>query len=533
MSNPNNSPSAHCRKFRLASQASSFVFLLSFPEKILPIVKNECLLLCTLLIGKSLALETLPIFLDTIFPFWAAILVSVTFVIAFAEVIPQAVCSRYGLSFGAKFVSFVQFLLFIFFPVAYPISKLLDWLLGKSRSALLRRTELKTLVDLHSVKAGKGGELTDDETTIITGALNMTERTAKDAMTPISKTFSLDINSKLDMYTMGAIVSQGHSRVPVYTGNATNIIGLILLKLLYCHLCGHSIQNVPISSRYLFVKNLIFCHPEDETPIKDLIIRKIPRVHENWPLYDVLKLFQKGHSHMAVVVKCKKDPKQTSKDPKVRPDFTSIRIQSNPELTQADGKDCGDFSGSKPPFAAKELRNDSPIHSGYGEIQSLAWIRREKGEANVLKHEMESHENKLSHDEVIGIITMEDVMEELLQEEILDETDQHIDIHKIRINILPPRRLSSSSPGTASLSQFYRRTPEPEDSPISYYHSPILHSPIPPFVPSPFVKPVLYASPGKAVSNSPIRSAGTVRSSPSSRQVSRKSYERLRQGSNA
>lgn len=62
------------------------------------------------------------------------------------------------------------------------------------------------------------------------------------------------------------------------------------------------------------------------------------RVHENWPLYDVLKLFQKGHSHMAVVVKCKKDPKQTSKDPKARPDFTSIRIQSNPELTQADGK---------------------------------------------------------------------------------------------------------------------------------------------------------------------------------------------------
>lgn len=92
-------------------------------------------------------------------------------------------------------------------------------------------------------------------------------------------------------------------------------------------------------------------------------------------------------------------------------------------------------------------------------------------------------------------------------------------VSRIRINILPPRRLSSSSPGTASLSQFYRRTPEPEDSPISYYHSPILHSPIPPFVPSPFVKPVLYASPGKAVSNSPIRSAGTVRSSPSSRQV--------------
>lgn len=49
-------------------------------------------------------------------------------------------------------------------------------------------------------QAGKGGELTHDETTIITGALDLTQKTAKDAMTPLSKTFSLDINCKLDMY---------------------------------------------------------------------------------------------------------------------------------------------------------------------------------------------------------------------------------------------------------------------------------------------------------------------------------------------
>lgn len=49
-------------------------------------------------------------------------------------------------------------------------------------------------------QAGKGGELTQEETTIITGALDMTLKTAKDAMTPLSKLFSLDINSKLDEY---------------------------------------------------------------------------------------------------------------------------------------------------------------------------------------------------------------------------------------------------------------------------------------------------------------------------------------------
>jgi metal transporter CNNM len=51
---------------------------------------------------------------------------------------------------------------------------------------------------LNCIKAGKGGELTHDETTIIAGALELSEKTAGDAMTPISETFAIDINSKLD-----------------------------------------------------------------------------------------------------------------------------------------------------------------------------------------------------------------------------------------------------------------------------------------------------------------------------------------------
>lgn len=44
--------------------------------------------------------------------------------------------------------------------------------------------------------------MTHDETTIIAGALELTQKTAKDSMTTISETFSLDINSKLDMYVV-------------------------------------------------------------------------------------------------------------------------------------------------------------------------------------------------------------------------------------------------------------------------------------------------------------------------------------------
>lgn len=53
---------------------------------------------------------------------------------------------------------------------------------------------------IRGFQAGKGGELTHDETTIIAGALELTEKTAGDAMTPISDTFTIDINAKLDRY---------------------------------------------------------------------------------------------------------------------------------------------------------------------------------------------------------------------------------------------------------------------------------------------------------------------------------------------
>ena len=43
---------------------------------------------------------------------------------------PQAVCSRYGLAVGAYSACFVRLLIIICWPVAFPISKILDAVLG-------------------------------------------------------------------------------------------------------------------------------------------------------------------------------------------------------------------------------------------------------------------------------------------------------------------------------------------------------------------------------------------------------------------
>ena len=56
------------------------------------------------------------------------------------RVFPQALCSRYALQIGASFAWFVKGLMVLLFIIAWPISKLLDWLLGNAHSDLFERS---------------------------------------------------------------------------------------------------------------------------------------------------------------------------------------------------------------------------------------------------------------------------------------------------------------------------------------------------------------------------------------------------------
>ena len=60
-----------------------------YARNIIPIIEKKHLLLATLLLSNSLAMESLPIFLDAIMPAWYAVLVSTTFVVVFGEILPQ------------------------------------------------------------------------------------------------------------------------------------------------------------------------------------------------------------------------------------------------------------------------------------------------------------------------------------------------------------------------------------------------------------------------------------------------------------
>eukprot|EP00891_Asterochloris_glomerata_P001825 jgi/Astpho2/1825/gw1.00038.77.1_t len=250
----------------------------AYAKRLEGVLKRPHWLLVTLVLCNAAASETLPIFLDRLADPITAIIISVSVVLVFGEIIPQAVCSRHGLAVGAHAAWFVQALMYLCGVVAYPISLLLDWILGHEHATLFRRAQLKALVDVHGQTAGLGGNLSVDEVQVIRGALDLTHKTAINCMTPLDKVFMVPADAKLDEETMTKIYRSGHSRIPVHkVGRRDQIIGIFLAK------------------------ELMLMDKQQEMAVTALKLRSAPYLRADIALYDMLRLFETGRCHMAVL----------------------------------------------------------------------------------------------------------------------------------------------------------------------------------------------------------------------------------------
>ena len=179
-----------------------------YAEVVLPVLYNRHVLLVTLLLMNSIANEALPLCLDKVVPnpFYALPL-SVTFVLVFGEILPSAILTGPNqLYFAAKFVPLVRILRKIFFPISYPIAKLLDMLVGEEEEEnMYNRAEVKALVSYLE----RENALKDDEVNLVHGAVSLHVVEAEQITMPMEKLFMLELNTVLDEECIARLMASG------------------------------------------------------------------------------------------------------------------------------------------------------------------------------------------------------------------------------------------------------------------------------------------------------------------------------------
>lgn len=319
---------------------------------ILPIRKKGNQLLCTLLLGNVVVNSFLSIFMAELTTGWLGLLASTTLIVTFGEIFPQALCTRYGLVVGARTIGITKFFLAVMYVAAWPMSKVLDWILGQEVGTIYSRSELLKLITIHAVEdphAMKESGLTHEDHKLLTGALEYSSKTVKDVMTSVDKVYMIDASTRLNFENMLDIYRSGFTRIPAFEGSRQNIIGI------------------------LYVKDLILLDPDDEIEVKTVITfhgrAGVRFILDSTPLSEVFRLFKQSVYHMMIAV--------------------NLKLPEGQELSALTS--LGGTGSTPSRTALADLLNQNTL------------LQAERS--------------------VSGVITLEDVLEEVIKDEIMDETD--------------------------------------------------------------------------------------------------------------
>ncbi|CCW61279.1 unnamed protein product [Phytomonas sp. EM1] len=339
-------------------------------RKILPVRRLGHQLLVTLLVGNMLAIVLTSQLIAAIVNSTELVnfIVGTSVILVFGEIIPMSICNKGSnvLVVGGKSVTALKVSLLVLYPIAKPLGMLLDCMVKHEAGQIYDRNELKKLISVHCDKYSEKSGIDTEQVRMMLRVLEMDERTAKSIMTPLKDAFMLEGNMPFDHKLLKCLWDIGKSRLPIYIGERSNIVGVLYVKdLLDVFLLNH---KVPMTV-YDFVID----------QGRDMVV-----VDANLRMQDILAMFKNRVPHLLLVSGTNTGGDQTTHDVSQR-----VQLPKNLSIPEANNDEN---------LTAQPSQGVSPGAKG-------------------------PRPGEKSTGTFIGIITLEDVIEELIASEIYDEDE--------------------------------------------------------------------------------------------------------------
>lgn len=130
----------------------------------------------------------------------------------------------------------------------------------------------------------------------------MEKKVARDVMKPLAEAKMKSLDSRMDFHSWTEISDWGYSRIPIYkplgndqgTDTTYSDFNIKIIGFLHAFVSlDPRLLTYPLPRLiFLCTQDLIFVIIDEITTLKQLPLHKLPVISEDYPLWDLLRLFQ-------------------------------------------------------------------------------------------------------------------------------------------------------------------------------------------------------------------------------------------------
>ena len=206
----------------------------------------------------------------------------VTFLIVVSEVVAKTFAARYSDRLSSYLARPVHYLIKAFSPIVRVLEIITNLIINlaggriKGKPSLVTEEEIRALIKFGE----EDGVLHKDKYKMLTKVFDLSETVVRSVMKPRAEMMTIDINAHIDVI-LDKVLESGYSRLPVHRDSPDNIIGVINMK---------DLLNLSVNKGLIVLQDILY-PPTFVAGSKKVV--------------ELLKDFQKGHTHIAIVLDAK------------------------------------------------------------------------------------------------------------------------------------------------------------------------------------------------------------------------------------